>query len=128
VSSPTAVFSVICLCAEWCGTCRAYRADFARVDARFPGTRFHWLDIEDQADELGDIDIDNFPTLLIARGDSILYYGVMLPHAEHLVRILENFQAQAEPDSIAYASADPLRRAWQDDRDLRHLLRRYGEP
>jgi hypothetical protein len=125
VSSPTDPFSVICLCAEWCGTCRAYRAGFADVSARFPGTRFHWLDIEDQADQLGDIDIENFPTLLINRGSSILYYGVMLPHPEHLARILENFQAQDSGESAAYAHADPLRRTWQQDQDLQNLLRHY---
>lgn len=116
-------FSVVCLCAEWCGTCRAYRAAFAGVGARFPGARFHWLDIEDQADQLGDIDIENFPTLLISRGTAILYFGVMLPHPEHLVRILDNFQAQDGRESLAYAHADPLRRAWQKDPDLQNLLR-----
>jgi thioredoxin 1 len=123
VSSFNDSFSVICLCAEWCGTCRAYRSTFTQVGARFPGARFHWLDIEDQADQLGDIDIENFPTLLISRGNAILYFGVMLPPPEHLARILDNFQAQDGRESLAYAQADPLRRAWQQDPDLQNLLR-----
>lgn len=117
-------FSVICLCAEWCDTCRKYQLGFEQVSAQFPDTRFVWLDIEDHADALGDLDIESFPTLLINRGDSVLYYGVMLPHPEHLSRILENFQAQDEQQNRLYAHSDPERRRWQGDPDLRGLLAR----
>lgn len=115
-------FSVICLCAEWCGTCREYRGGFERLRIRFPDTRFVWLDIEEQADALGDLDIENFPTLLISRGDAILYYGVMLPYPEHLARILESFHEQDAQQSADYAHAQPERRRWQADPDLRGLL------
>ena len=46
-------FLVICLCAQWCGTCRDYRVGFDELAATFPDVRFSWLDIEEQADELG---------------------------------------------------------------------------
>ena len=45
-------FVVICLCAEWCGTCRDYQPGFSVMAADFPGVRFAWLDIEEQADDL----------------------------------------------------------------------------
>ncbi|MBI2306512.1 MAG: thioredoxin family protein [Rhodocyclales bacterium] len=122
---PTPPLSVICLCAEWCGTCREYRAGFQQIVARFPDAQFFWLDIEDHADDLGDLDIENFPTLLIGRGESILYYGVMLPYPEHLARILENFQAQTVEQSEHYARATPERQHWQEDRDLQRVLERW---
>jgi len=121
-----AAFSVFCLCAEWCGTCREYRAGFEEVSARFPAARFHWVDIENQADTLGDIDIENFPTLLINRGSSVLYYGVMLPYPEHLARILDSFHEQDAAQSVAYALSHPERRQWQEDEDLRGLIAHFS--
>lgn len=59
---------VACLCAEWCGTCRSYRATFANLAARYPQHCFVWVDVEDHADALGDLDVENFPTLLVQRG------------------------------------------------------------
>lgn len=114
-------FSVICLCAEWCDTCRKYQTGFDHVSAQFPDARFAWLDIEDHGDALGDIDIESFPTLLINRGDLVLYFGVMLPHPEHLARILESFCEMDAQQSRHYALGDPERRRWQDDPDLMEL-------
>lgn len=119
-------FLVICLCAEWCGTCRDYRAGFEALAEAFPDTRFRWLDIEDQADDLGDLDIENFPTLFIQRRDSILFFGTMLPHLDLLRRLIETFHEQSFEESQAYARANPERTAWQQNADLsrlRHLTR-----
>ena len=71
---------VACLCADWCGSCREYRAAFDTMRARH-GERaeFAWIDIEDESDALGDPDIENFPTLLIAAGGSVLFFGAVTP-------------------------------------------------
>ena len=61
--APDAVVWVVCLCAEWCGLCRDYEAVFAQMAQRFPAFRFVWLDIEDQAELVGDMDVETFPTL-----------------------------------------------------------------
>lgn len=60
----------------------------------FPGARFRWLDIEEQADDTGDLDIENFPTLFIQRAELILFFGTMLPHLNHLQRTIETFVEQ----------------------------------
>lgn len=78
---------VACLCADWCGSCREYRAGFAALSARH-GERadFAWIDVEDESDALGDPDLENFPTLLIAAGDVALFYGAVTPaSADRLV-------------------------------------------
>lgn len=79
---------VICLCADWCGLCRDYRAVLEQVAARYPDSTFVWLDIEDQADLVGDMDIETFPTLLVADEAGVLFLGTLTPHAETLSRLL----------------------------------------
>ena len=64
---------VICLCAQWCGACREWRDLFAQAAAAHPSLRFGWVDVEDEAAAMGDVDIETFPTLLVARGDQVLY-------------------------------------------------------
>ena len=81
---------VACLCAQWCRTCDGYRAVFEQeVSAlRGAGVEGLWVDVEDQADVLGAVDVEDFPTLLIARGDQILFFGPVMPHASTLTRML----------------------------------------
>lgn len=114
-------FVALCLCAEWCGTCREYREAFENLAASLPEVRFRWLDIEDEAERMGDLDVENFPTLLVARDDVVLFFGTMLPHIGHLERLLETFRAQTAAESRDYAQRNEERRAWQADPDLRRL-------
>ena len=120
-------FRVVCLCAQWCATCREYRVGFESLVTDFPAIGFRWLDIEDEADELGDLDIENFPTLLLARGEAVLFFGTMPPQLGHLRRMLENFIQQTAQESLDYACSDAERSAWQDNEDLRRLGRRSGQ-
>ena len=95
---------VACLCAAWCDTCRAYRSSFDQLAGQHPDKRFVWIDIEDQADFIGDIDIENFPTLLIQRGDAVAFFGTVLPDMKIADRLI---QAQSEK------SPGELRTEWQ---------------
>ena len=81
-------WTVACLCAAWCDTCQAYRATFDTLAARHPLQHFVWIDIEDQADLVGDFDVENFPTLLIQRGDRVAFFGVVLPELRVADRLL----------------------------------------
>ncbi len=62
-------WQVICLCAAWCGTCGIYRPLFDELARAHPDVRFEWVDIEDDAEIAGDLDVETFPTLLIADSD-----------------------------------------------------------
>ena len=86
-------FLVACLCAEWCDTCVAYRPGFLTMAERFPRAEFRWVDIEDDAEAAEDIEVENFPTILVQRGRETLFEGVMLPHHEHLQRLLEKLMS-----------------------------------
>lgn len=122
----TSEFLVACLCAAWCGTCRDYRAGFDAMAAQFPQAHFLWLDIEDDADLVDDYDVENFPTLLIQRDDTVVFFGTMLPHLELLQRTIESFHTQTPEESRRHAHADPLRRSWQTERNLKRALAARG--
>ncbi|WP_226493005.1 thioredoxin [Hydrogenophaga taeniospiralis] len=53
-----------------------------------------WVDIEDEADLLDelDIDIETFPTMLLARGDQVLFFGPIPAQAEVLARLVSTLQ------------------------------------
>jgi thiol-disulfide isomerase/thioredoxin len=109
---------VVCLCAEWCGTCREYRPEFERLAGRFPDARFVWRDIEENAEQMGNLDVENFPTILMRRRNWVLFFGTILPQAEHLRRLIETFLTQTVEQSRQYARSTPERSAWQNDPDL----------
>jgi len=52
---------------------------------------FAWIDIESESDALGPLalEVEDFPTLLIADGTSLRFYGPLLPHAATLARTFE---------------------------------------
>lgn len=86
---------VACLCAAWCGTCTAYRSTLTAVAAAHPQMRFAWIDIEDDADTLGDdaLDIADFPTLMVMHQGVVRFHGPLLPHAATLAQLLQRLAA-----------------------------------
>lgn len=105
---------VACLCADWCGTCREYQPLFEQHQTQFPGVRFLWVDVEDESDLLDPIEVENFPTLLIARGAQTQFFGTVTPHLQTLERLL---RSAMEPGATTLAP-EPQRdglvqRLWQ---------------
>ncbi len=90
-------WSVICLCAQWCGVCRDWRAIFDEAAAAHPGVRFAWVDVEDEADAMGDVDIETFPTLLVAQGASPRFFGPVQPSGAQVARLLSSLKEGAAP-------------------------------
>lgn len=109
---------VVCLCAAWCNTCTDYRAPFDAMAREWPQMRFEWLDIEDESDIAGDLDVETFPTVLVADGQHVRFVGPLLPHAGILNRLIislrESGGSAAARDAHAWPQAqavfDSLRR------------------
>jgi thioredoxin 1 len=95
LSSTDPVTWVVCLCADWCGLCRDYETLFTQMAARYPAFRFAWLDIEDQADLVGDMDVETFPTLLMADAQGLRFFGPLTPQASTLSRLLDSLQSSS---------------------------------
>ena len=117
---------IACLCAGWCGTCGSYRAAFEELAARHPDKHFVWIDIEDQADVVGDLDVDNFPTLLIQRNDVVAFFGTVLPDAVLAERLLLSQTTQTDDELATQARVSEERRIWQRECNLEMLLGAAG--
>lgn len=118
----TDTWVVACLCAAWCDVCRGFRASFDQFAERHPDKHFLWIDIEDQADVVGDLDVENFPTLLMQRGDTVAFYGTILPDARVAERLLMAQVERSMDELRAEALATPERREWQENCNLRQRL------
>ncbi|GGC60034.1 thioredoxin domain-containing protein [Undibacterium terreum] len=110
---------VACLCAAWCNTCGDYRAAFDALRAQHADKCFAWLDIEDQAHLVDEIDVENFPTILIQHGDHILFFGTMLPDVKQLHRLISSLSENTE-QSISHGKL--LNQGTPKDWSLRRLL------
>ena len=73
----TPSLDIVCLCADWCGTCREYAQVFEALQQALPTHRYRWIDIE------------TFPTLLVAHGGRVLFAGPVLPRLGDAQRLIE---------------------------------------
>jgi hypothetical protein len=92
---------VIALCAEWCNVCREWRGTFNGTAASRPDLNFAWVDVEDEADAMGDLDIETFPTVLVGRGDEALFLGPVQPSAAQLQRLLSSLKHTGTDEAVS---------------------------
>lgn len=114
---------VACLCAAWCDVCKAYRPGFDELAAQHPDKRFLWIDVEDQDDLVGDLDIENFPTLLLQRGDQVAFFGAIYPDIGIARRLVAAYAEKSTAELQAETSGNPERQTWQKECNLRQRLR-----
>lgn len=110
-TDPASCHWVICLCAQWCGVCRDWRAAFEQAAGEHPHARFAWVDVEDEAAAMGDVDVETFPTLLVGAANRPLFFGPVPPSAAGLQRLLSSLAAPgAEPVGITPEAAGLFQR------------------
>ncbi len=102
---PSIPVHVACLCAAWCRLCGDYAPVFEGVTqalrAACPGLRTHWIDVEDEADLLGDFDVETFPTVVVVVGAELRFAGPLAPQPETLQRVLAAVLAAPQPGAPA---------------------------
>lgn len=79
---------------------------FKALQQAQPHHRYRWIDIEDEADLVGDVDVETFPTLMLAREGRVLFAGPVLPRLGDVQRLLDVQISQAAdggtvPDLVA---------------------------
>lgn len=103
---------VACLCAAWCRTCDEYKPvfDAAVDDLRRAGLalRVHWIDIEDEAELVGDYDVETFPTIVVADAAHVRFAGPLTPQPDTLRRLLRATVIDATSDSTWPAPAPAI--------------------
>lgn len=113
---------IACLCAGWCDVCKQYRAGFDALALQYPEHQFVWIDIEDQSDLIGDLDVENFPTILMQRGDTVAFYGTMMPEPRQVARLLEAQLERSDEELSLEADSNSQRQQWQTECNLRLRL------
>ena len=78
-------------------------AEFNRAGVR---AQWHWVDIEDEADLVGDLDVETFPTLVITDDTQVRFSGPVTPQRDTLQRLLRATVLEAAPDAT-WPKADP---------------------
>ncbi|MFJ7566379.1 thioredoxin family protein [Herminiimonas sp. NPDC097707] len=116
------VWVVACLCAAWCDVCTSYRPGFDELAAQHPDKLFIWIDIEDSADLIGDFDVENFPTLLIQRGDDVMFYGTTMPDHRIAHRLITSHADKNNSELKQQAQSSAEYQEWQLERNLRKTL------
>jgi thiol-disulfide isomerase/thioredoxin len=90
----TSELLIACLCAQWCGTCNDYAPLFKQLQMDYPQARLVWIDIEDEAELVDPVEVENFPTVLIATHKTARFFGTVTPHIETLRRLIDSHAAE----------------------------------
>jgi thiol-disulfide isomerase/thioredoxin len=86
--SPSSL-TIWCLCAEWCVICREFKSTFLNLQSVHPKHQWRWIEIEDHDEALSDIDIQGFPSVVIASSKSQwCFAGTIEPRTDTLLRIV----------------------------------------
>lgn len=89
---------IACLCAAWCRLCEGYAEVFkpvlAALQAQQPQLVMHWIDIEDEAALVGELDVETFPTVVVVTSVGVPFAGTLTPQADTLQRVLRAALAQ----------------------------------
>ncbi len=113
---------VACLCAQWCGICRAWHDAFRELAAgpALPGARWLWVDVERQADALGEFEPENFPVLAMQQGERLLYCATLPQQPGNWRRMIDAVAALDEAQARRWAEGLQAHeldlRRLQDDR------------
>ena len=102
---------VACLCAAWCTSCTAWRGAFATLADAFAEDCFVWIDIEDHAELVAEIEVETLPVLLVqARQAAPGFTGPIEPRAAVVRALLQRAGAPerqlADPGLRAALSGD----------------------
>ena len=94
--------TIYCLCAAWCRTCDAYVEVFESLKQAWPrNVSWVWVDIEDHADLLDDVDVENFPSLLVTSGEYVYFFGPVLPQKAIATQLVERVLAgKIDPQEV----------------------------
>lgn len=96
----TTPWLVACLCAAWCDTCNSYADTFREVSQLHQNKCFTWIDIEDYSELVEDIEVENFPTILVQYNDKLLFLGTVIPDPKQLHRMIQSLEESVDANNV----------------------------
>jgi len=118
--SPAGPLWLACLCAAWCRTCDGYAPVLREVasafEAALPALRVRWIDIEDEADLVGDLDVETFPTIAVLDERGVRFFGPLTPQPETLRRVLGATLAEAAAAAAVPSEVEAFAARLRSDR------------
>lgn len=79
---------VICLCAAWCSVCRDFIETYRSAQEGDPNVVYELLDIEDDVERLGEVEVENFPCVLVGAQGEPVFFGAIAPNRASLERLI----------------------------------------
>lgn len=104
---PDSGIRVICLCAAWCGVCQDFVAQYRSTQGWDPDVVYEWLDIEDDVERLGDVEVENFPCILVGVQGEPVFFGAITPNRASLDRLIRK-APDMQPLPANYPDRDRL--------------------
>ncbi len=93
---------VACLCAGWCSSCAAWHSAFTDLAQEFAGDCFVWIDIEEHADLIAEVEVETLPVLLVQAADEVpRFLGPIEPRAAMVRSLLLNLGADDSREDAA---------------------------
>jgi thiol-disulfide isomerase/thioredoxin len=114
---------VACLCAAWCDVCNSYRSKFEALAMEHPDLLFLWIDVEDQAETFGDMEMEDFPTILIQHHGIVTFFGTMQPETRQLKRMIKSQAHQSIGHLKELATKNGQHKRWQGEANLLERLK-----
>jgi thioredoxin 1 len=62
-----------------------------------------WIDVEDHDDEMGEVEVETFPTMLLARGSEAVFLGPVPPSAPQLEHLVDRLSPAPALQGVAAA-------------------------
>jgi thioredoxin 1 len=81
--------TIIFLCAQWCDVCRAFSVLLQNHKNQHTDFSYVWIDIEEQADRVDPIEINDFPTLLLLKNNAPIFFGSVRPELTSIIQLIE---------------------------------------
>lgn len=84
---------IVGLCASWCNNCADWRRTVSLLAEKYREFCFVWLDIDEHADMVAEVDLETLPVLLVQDNDQVLFLGSVIPKKDVTERIIQNDNA-----------------------------------
>lgn len=82
---------IVDIWAEWCRPCKRFDPIFKRVSEKFPDVDFVKVNAEEESDFIDKYGINSIPTVLVMKGEDILFSHPGFMSEELLIEVVNTY-------------------------------------